>query len=105
MSRAQHQELGDLREIEAGVSDHRRENRAPREEDGAPERAEAGGGERHVMPLLEMPEAEEDAEDRETHQADAAILLEPPQHEAALDLLTQAAGDHDDECEDDGVGA
>ena len=50
-----------------------------------------------------VAEAERDAVGGHTHVRAAEVLVEPVHDEPALYLLTHAAGDHDDDGEDDGV--
>src|SRR5687768_16449749 len=55
---ADDQELDELQEVEARVTDDRRHCGAPAQIDNAPERAEDPGGDRRVHPLLKVTEAE-----------------------------------------------
>src|SRR3954452_25292448 len=92
-SPAQYEELGHLLQVEAGVADHRAEDRAPAKEHGAPERAERGGRNRDIVSLLEVAQAEQHAEDHQPDGAAAQILLEAAQYEPALDLFAHATRD------------
>ncbi len=96
--------LDDLREVETGMADHRRDDAAAAEVDEAPDRAEGGGGDRGVVALLVMAEAEKRAVDDDSDQTAAEILPEAMDDEAALDLFANAAREHHDDREDRRVG-
>src|SRR5262245_64290826 len=71
------EELQDLQEIEAGVADHRRDDRSAPQVDQSPERAEQAGSERGVGALQEVAAAERDARHDQAHRAAAQPALEP----------------------------
>ena len=50
--------LHELRQVESGVAHHRRDDAAADEVDEAPDRAEHAGGDRRVVALVDVPEAE-----------------------------------------------
>jgi hypothetical protein len=85
------------------VADHRRSDAAAREKDAAPGGAEEAGRQHRIDPLLDVPETENHAEENQSDRPAAQILLEPAQDETALDFLANAAGNHHDERERQGV--